>query len=250
MEYHRQPAVRSALLAGTVLVLWHGPAVAGEIRGRLLLGDKPASGITVNAVPYEAPEAEARRRAHRGETPAPLGSGVTRGDGTFAVVVPPAPGGPFRILAEGGGAVASWIGGTYDASESDDLGEHALGRAETLSGRVTSAGGAPVAGAAVTVLSREGPLGGDPDVTPAARTVTTGADGAFRSADAAADGNRVTVVAKGYGATTLANVRAGAMTRPIWAATARRRPRGRSCASRRRAWRRRGSNRARTGGSS
>src|SRR5204863_303500 len=82
-------------------------------------------------------------------------------------------------------------------------------RAETLSGRVTSAAGAPVAGATVTVLSGER-LGADPDTTPVARTVTTGGDGSFRSVEAAADGNRVTVVARGYGAATLANVRAGA----------------------------------------
>ena len=215
MEYRRHTAVRCTLLAGALLVLFHGGATAGEIRGRLLLGEKPASGITVSAVPYESPEAEARRRARRGEAPAVLTSALTRGDGTFALAVPPAPGGAFRVLAEGGGAVASWVGGTYDASESDDLGEHALARAEALSGRVVSAAGAPVAGATVIVVSREGLLGGDPDVTPAPRTVTAGPDGSFRSLDAAPDGNRVTVTAKGYGATTLASVRAGTMTRAV-----------------------------------
>ena len=215
MEYRRQTAVRCTLLAGGLFVLLHVPARAGEIRGRLLLGEKPASGITVSAEPYESPEAEARRRARRGEAPAALTSALTRGDGTFALAVPPVPGGAFRVLAEGGGAVASWVGGTYDASESDDLGEHALTRAEALSGRVVSAAGAPVAGASVIVVSREGLLGGDPDVTPAPHTVTTGPDGSFRSLDAAADGNRVTVAAKGYGAATLASVRAGTMTRPI-----------------------------------
>jgi hypothetical protein len=87
--------------------------------------------------------------------------------------------------------VPSWVGGTYDATESDDLGEHALARAETLAGKVVSATGAPLAGAAVTVWPLAGAARGDAEVAPAARTVVTGADGVFRSSEAAADGNRL-----------------------------------------------------------
>src|SRR5262245_52009810 len=130
MEQQTRAVVRCALGAAAVFALSHGPLAAGEIRGRLLLGDKPASGIALKAVPYESPGAGARRRARHGEAATPLATALTRGDGTFALDVPPAPGGEFRILAEGGGATPCWIGGTYDAAESDDLGEHALTRAE------------------------------------------------------------------------------------------------------------------------
>ena len=192
-----------------------GRADAGEIRGRLLLGDRPAPGVTVSAVPYEAPDAEARRLARGGEAPKPLATAATRADGTFAVAVPSTSGAAVRLRAEGGGVVPSWIGGTYDATESDDLGEHALARAESVAGKVVSATGAPIAGASVTVW----PLGaggrGDAEVAPAPRTVVTGADGVFRTAEAAADGNRLTVVARSYGAVLVPSVRAGAMPRPI-----------------------------------
>src|SRR5205085_10973956 len=117
-------------LAATFLIA--ASAHAGEIRGRLLIGDRPAAGVTLTGVPFEEPEAEARRIARKGEAPRPLASTATRSDGTFALGVPAAPGSTFRVLAEGGGAVAAWIGGTYDGSESDDLGEHALGPAATL----------------------------------------------------------------------------------------------------------------------
>ena len=183
------------------------------MRGRLLLGDRPAAGVTVSAIPYEPPEVEARRLARGGEAPRPIATVTTRADGTFAVAVAATPAATFHLLAEGGGAIAAWVGGPYDTSESDDLGERALTRAETLAGRVVGASGAPIAGAAVTVRPLASPAS-DPDVTPAARTVITGADGVFR-AGAAADGNRVTVAAKSYAAAVLASVRAGAMPRPI-----------------------------------
>jgi protocatechuate 3,4-dioxygenase beta subunit len=190
-------------------------ADAGEIRGRILIGERPAPGVTVSAIPYEPPDVEARRLARGGEAPKPLAAAITRGDGTFAVALPAAPGGTVRLLAAGGGVVPSWMGGTYDATESDDLGEHVLARAETLAGRVVSATGAPVAGASVTVWPRGGPVGGDAEVAPAARTVVTGADGVFRSSEAGADGNRLTVVARSFASAIIPNVRAGAMPRPI-----------------------------------
>ena len=201
-------AVLAAVAAGSA------SAAAGEIRGRLLLAGRPASGVTLSAVPYELPETEARRLARQEAAPRPLAETTTRTDGTFAVTVSGAPGAAFRLLAEGGGAMPSWVGGTYDASESDDLGEHALARAEALTGRVVGATGVPIAGAAVTVVALA-PPGADPELVPAARTVTAGADGVFRSGEAAADGNRVTVIAKSYGAVTVTNVRAGTLSKPI-----------------------------------
>ena len=196
-------------------------ARAGEIRGRILIGERPASGVTISAVPYETPEAEARRLARKGVAPRPLGAVATRGDGTFALAVSASAGTTFRLLAEGAGVVASWVGGTYDASESDDLGEHALARAETLAGRVVSATGTPIAGALVRVLPRGVPFAagpfaaGDPEVAAVSRTVVSGADGVFRATEASADGNRLTIVARSYAAASLTGVRAGAMPRPI-----------------------------------
>jgi len=203
-----------AVLLAAVLGL-RGRVDAGEIRGRLLIGERPAPGVTVSALPYEAPDVEARRLARRGDAPKALASAITRGDGTFAVAVPDTAGVPVRLLAEGGGVVASWVGGTYDATESDDLGEHALARAETLAGKVVSGTGTPVAGASVTVWPLGASAAGDAEVVPAPRTVVTGPDGVFRSSEAAVDGNRLTVVARSFGAAALSSVRAGAMPRPI-----------------------------------
>src|SRR5947207_3654848 len=115
----QRPQRRTDLaLAG--LLLFAASARAGEIRGRLLVGDRAAAGVTLSAVPFEEPEAEARRTARKGEAPRPLATAATRLDGTFALSVPAASGGAFRVLAEGGGALPAWVGGTYDASESDD----------------------------------------------------------------------------------------------------------------------------------
>jgi large repetitive protein len=210
--------LRRAFPCAVLLIAGHalaGRADAGEIRGRILLGERPAPGVTVSAIPYEPPDVEARRLARKGEAPKALASAATRADGTFAIAVAAAPGAAVRLLAEGGGVVPSWIGGTYDATESDDLGEHTLARAETLAGKVVSATGAAVAGAAVTVWPLAASAGGDPEVVPAARTVITGPDGVFRSSEAGADGNRLTVVARSYGTAIVPGLRAGAMPRPI-----------------------------------
>ena len=213
------PRSRRALECAVILAAsaaWHGRAAAGELRGRILIGERPAAGVTLSAIPYEPPDVEARRLAGKGDAPRPVASATTRGDGTFAVAVPATAAGPaVRLLAEGGGVVPSWVGGTYDAAESDDLGEHALARAETLAGKIVSASGGPIAGASVTVWPLAGNAGGDGEVAPTARTVVTGADGVFRTAEAAADGNRLQVVARSYGAAAISNVRAGAMPRPI-----------------------------------
>ena len=197
------------------VLAWPSRAAAGEIRGRILIGERPAPGVTVSAIPYEPPDVEARRLARGGEAPKPLATATTRGDGTFAVALSGVPGGTVRLLAAGGGVVPSWMGGTYDTTESDDLGEHVLARAETLAGRVVSATGAPVAGASVRVWPRGGAAGGDAEVAPAERTVVTGADGVFRSSEAAPDGNRLTVIARSHASAIIPNVRAGAMPRPI-----------------------------------
>jgi protocatechuate 3,4-dioxygenase beta subunit len=204
---------RVAHVVTAIIGLTAGVAHAGEIRGRILAGETPAGGVRVAAVPYEAPEAEARRQARGGEAPKPLAATSTQADGTFTLAVAAEAPAAFRVLVEGGGIGPSWLGGTYDASESDDLGEHDLPRAQGLAGRVTNATGAAVAGAQVTLL-HGGARGGDGEVAPASRTVTTAADGSFRFDEAAAEGNRLTVEAGGYGAAGLAGVRAGT-SRPI-----------------------------------
>jgi len=94
---------RTVFAASLGLALLAASARAGEIRGRLLVADRPAAGVTLTAVPFEEPEAEARRTARKGEAPRPLASATTRPDGTFALVVPAAPAGAFRVRAEGGG---------------------------------------------------------------------------------------------------------------------------------------------------
>ncbi len=60
----------------------------------------------------------------------------------------------FRVRITARGAIAAETSGVFDASETDDLGELALRRAEALAGRVTGPGGKPVAGARVTLTLR------------------------------------------------------------------------------------------------
>jgi hypothetical protein len=62
--------------------------------------------VTVGAIPYEAPDVEARRLARGGEAPKPLATAATRADGTFAVAVPATSGAAVRLRAEGGGVVS------------------------------------------------------------------------------------------------------------------------------------------------
>lgn len=207
--------VRFQLAPALWLLAFGATAGAGEIRGRILVAGVPAAGATLAAVPYEAPIDEARRLARRGEAPRPLTTATTRPDGSFVLSVAAVPALAFRLQAQGGGVAPSWLEGTFDSTESEDLGDHTLPRAQSLAGRVVNASGAAVAGAEVTVIA--GALGAqtDPDVAPASRTVRTGADGTFRCDEAGAGANRLLVEAKGYGATSIANVGSGTMPRPI-----------------------------------
>ena len=189
---------RLALLLPFSLAL---SASAGEIRGRLLVsdrGDRPAAGVTVSAVAWETPGEEARREAKAGPAaaaPKPFATATTGADGSFVLSVPAEAGKEklFRVQAEGGGVVPVLFEDVYDTSETDDLGEHLLTRAEKISGTAVDASGAPLAGAEV-VLEPGGAGGpGDPSFRALARTVVTGADGVFRFDEASATGNRITV---------------------------------------------------------
>ena len=174
------------------------PAAAGEIRGRLLVsdrGDRPASGVTVSAVPWETPGDEARREAKNGPAPKAFATATTGADGSFTLAVPAEPGKEklFRVQAEGGGVVPVLFEDVYDVSETDDLGEHLLSRAEKISGTAVDPSGAPLAGAEVVLEpGLAGP--GDPSFRTLARTVVSGPDGVFRFEDAGPAGNRITVM--------------------------------------------------------
>lgn len=194
------------------------PALAGEIRGRLLVsdrGDRPAAGVTVAAVPWESPADEARREARGGEAPKPLVSAVTGADGAFVLAVP-AEGGKerlFRVRADGGPAVPVLFEDVYDAAETEDIGEHVLPRAEALAGKVVDGSGAPVPDAAVTLVP--GGVAGDAALRAGERTVKTAADGTFRFADASAQGNRVVVEKSGFARAVGSALRSGAASRAI-----------------------------------
>ncbi len=196
------------------------PAAAGEIRGRLLVsdrGDRPAAGVTVAAVAWESPGDEARREAKGGEAPKPFASVTTGADGSFTLAVPAEPGKErlFRVRADGAGVVPVLFENVYDVSESEDLGEHLLARAEKISGTAVDASGAPLGGAEVVLEPGGGAAGDDPAFHPLARTVMTGADGIFRFDEANATGNRVTVRRDGLAPTLASGLRAGALARPV-----------------------------------
>lgn len=199
-------------------------AAAGEFRGRLVVGGHPAAGVTVSAVPYETPLEAARREARRQPAPRPIASTTSGPDGSFVLVVAADPAGKgFRLRIEGAGVVPVVTTGVYEASESEDVGEETLSPAVKLAGRVVDEKGKPVAGAEVTLRSGAGggPFGGGPFGGPAAdtlrvpRVALTGVDGSFRFDDARAQNNVVTVEAAGYATAEHANLRDGALSRPI-----------------------------------
>ncbi len=197
-------------------------ASAGEIRGRLLVsdrGDRPAAGVTVSAVAWETPGEEARREAKAGPAPSapkPFATATTGADGSFVLSVPAEAGKEklFRVQAEGAGVVPILFEDVYDASETDDLGEHLLSRAEKISGTAVDASGAPLAGAEV-VLVPGGGGPGDSSFRALARTVVTGADGVFRFEEAGATGNRITVMKDGLAPARSSGLRAGGLAKPI-----------------------------------
>ncbi|HQR67640.1 MAG TPA: carboxypeptidase-like regulatory domain-containing protein, partial [Thermoanaerobaculia bacterium] len=170
-----------ALVALTAAV----PAAAGEIRGRLLLGDRPASGITVSAVPYETPYDAARREAKGGEEPKAAASAVSGPDGGFLLAVPADPPRSVVVRVSGGGVRAGEFDGVYDTSESADLGEQLLAPGVSLAGTVVDRAGQPVAGALVTLRAT---TPGNGDLSTAPVRTTTGTDGTFRLDGAATSG--------------------------------------------------------------
>ena len=197
-------------------------ASAGEIRGRLLVsdrGDRPAAGVTVSAVAWETPGEEARREAKAGPAsaaPKPFATATTGADGSFVLSVSAEAGKErlFRVQAEGAGVVPVLFEDVYDTTETDDLGEHLLSRAEKISGTAVDASGAPLAGAEV-VLEPGGGGPGDPSFRALARTVVTGADGVFRFEEAGATANRVTVMKDGLAPARSSGLRAGGLGKPI-----------------------------------
>ncbi|HSB37012.1 MAG TPA: carboxypeptidase-like regulatory domain-containing protein, partial [Thermoanaerobaculia bacterium] len=187
-----------------------GRARAGEIRGRVVMGERPAAGVTVAAVPYETPYEEARRQARGGDDPAPSASAVSGPDGTFALPVPAEPSRRFRVRFGGGGAAPAMLDGVFESTESADVGEHLLQKGEALAGGVFDPSGAPVAGAEVLLVT-----GGDRDDSELAATVTrtrTGADGSFRFEANSPGGRRLTVLAAGYAPWSLPEGRSGAFS--------------------------------------
>src|SRR5262249_9669652 len=148
-------------------------AQGGEVQGRVLAENKPLSGVAVAALPFESPEAEARREALRQEEPKPIVSATTSADGTFSLALPPTAG-VGRLRASGGGAVPVFLGRGLDASESDDLGDVPVARAAALAGKVVDGRGGPVVAATVTL--RAGGRGFE-EASGLPVTTTTVADG-------------------------------------------------------------------------
>jgi protocatechuate 3,4-dioxygenase beta subunit len=207
--------LRSVVIASTLLGII-SPATAGELRGRLLLGDKPATGVTVSAVPYEPPLDEARREARRASAPQPLTSVKTAPDGSFVLTVPAEPGKErlFTVRADGGGVVPAAIEGVWSSTESADLGEHVLLPASKLAGKVTDAKGTPVADAEVVLVAAPARFT-EPELESAPRVTKTATDGTFRFDDAGARYNALTVNKPGLLVARRTNVKAGALQTPI-----------------------------------
>jgi protocatechuate 3,4-dioxygenase beta subunit len=190
-------------------------SAAAEIRGRVLVDGKPASGVAVAVLPFEDAFAAARREARREDLPTPLASATTGKDGAFVVGVPGAAGAAVRLSFSGSPAAPRVLDRLFE-SGGEDAGDIRLPRALALAGRVVDLGGGPVVGATVTLWPGEGRRA--QDVTPAAavpQAVTTKADGSFRFEAAAEEGNRLRVEAPAFATQERQPIRAGALARPV-----------------------------------
>ncbi len=204
------------LLVASVLTAGLGPARAGELRGRILIGDRFAAGVTVAAVPYETPLNAARREAHRLPPPKPIAAVATGADGSYVLSVPTAPGKEtaFVVRIEGGGAAAASIAGFWEAGESADLGDHSVPPGAKLAGKVVDPTGAPVPDAEVTLRAQLDRFG-DPESESAPVLATTAVDGTFHLDGASATGNVVTVDKAGRLVARLTGVKAGTLATPV-----------------------------------
>jgi protocatechuate 3,4-dioxygenase beta subunit len=192
---------------------------AGELRGRILAEDKAAPGVTVAAVPFESPFAEARREARGEKSPGPIASATTRPDGTFNLsLAPPAGANPaptlVRLTVSGSGLAPILLYSVFDTTENAEVGDVAVAKAAALAGKVVDGRGGPIVGATVTLWSGSGRVVGR-DGSPVPVTTTTGADGTFRLSDAAERGNRLRVEAPGFAFAEIGGVASGAVRRPI-----------------------------------
>jgi protocatechuate 3,4-dioxygenase beta subunit len=182
------------------LFLSASPVLAGELTGRLTLNDRPASGITVSAVPSETSLEEARREARRELRPKAIATILTNAKGEWRLVfdVPRGQMGKIVALSYAGAGVAQGaISGGWDTTDSEDVGETPLRKGVSLSGRVVDSEGRPVADAEVVH-----PSGLD--------VVRTDADGRFVLEGVAESGNDVTVRKAAYATAKVAGLRAGA----------------------------------------
>ncbi len=209
-------SIRRYVAPAWVLASLAVSAGAGELRGRLLLAGRAATGVTVAAVPYESPIDQARREARRQPAPGAIASVATDAEGAFVLPVAPDPGKEMLITVQfdGGGIVSAALDGFWGAAEFADLGDHVLAPGGALSGRVTDAAGAPVADAEVVLLPAA-VRGGDPEVGAVPRARRTGPDGSFRFDGASATGNTLTVEKAGFIVGRLTGVKAGPLGAPV-----------------------------------
>ena len=205
------------LPSAVVLAALAATATAGEIRGRVLVGGKPAAGVAVSVLPFEDGFAAARREARREGLPKALVDGASRPDGTFAVAVPAAAGTVVRLAFSGGTAAPRVLDALFDAG-GEDAGDVRLPKATPLAGRVVDERGGPVVGATVTLWPGGGRRPQEQDVSPGRgvpQAATTKADGAFRIEAASPESNRLRVEAPAFATLEKEPVRAGAVPRPV-----------------------------------
>src|SRR5437588_696526 len=115
------------------------PLSAGEVRGRLLVAEKAAAGLTVTALPYESPFDAARREESERVT----------------LTTRPAADGSFRFAAAARGSILSVRKSSFAALDVPNVKPGVLARplvlapGLSLAGVVKAPGGKPAAGTLV-----------------------------------------------------------------------------------------------------
>ncbi|MEO8587475.1 MAG: carboxypeptidase regulatory-like domain-containing protein, partial [Acidobacteriota bacterium] len=192
-------------IGAACLLLATVPVCGGEFTGRFTLNEKPAAAITVTAVPLETSIEEARREARGGPRPEAIGKAVSNAKGEWRIVFEVPPGKAGRIVVfhyAGPGVQQGTMPQHGDTADSEDVAETALRKGVTLTGLVVDAESRPVADADVGHPTGPG-------------SVRTDADGRFALDGVPEASNSLLVHKTGFAVALRADVRAGALPKPV-----------------------------------
>jgi large repetitive protein len=180
------------------IILTAPTLLAATVSGRILdSSGAPVSGARVVAETYRTSE-EILVDETKGTTPSPQGEMTTDAAGRFQVKLEK-PGVEVSLRVMPGGLPGALVSGPFDSSEDVALDDIELPATERVSGRVIDEAGKGVAGARIRA-TRNFPF--EEDDVLVYSDATSGADGSYSIANAAAGGGSLAVRAAGFAPST------------------------------------------------